>query len=72
MAREDSHRNRYRETVCRACRLSGVRFTWRNRLRYQLGKVAVWVWISVGATALVLLMWLFELMVTLQPAKLLE
>jgi hypothetical protein len=73
VARKDSHRNRYREIICRPCALAGARFTWRNRLRYQLGKVAIWVWIPVGAAALVLLLlWLAELMVMLEPVKLLE
>jgi hypothetical protein len=50
----------------------GVRFTWRRRLRHQLRRSVLSVWLVLAATGLALLaVWLFEFMRLLQPAKLL-
>jgi hypothetical protein len=70
--RQDCHRNRYGELVCRTCQASGVRFGWFNQLRYQMGKAGTLAWVLLGATALVLLLlWLFEVLLLLEPGKLL-
>ena len=36
VAREDCHRNRYGEYICKSCQSKGIRFTWPNRLRDYL------------------------------------
>ncbi|MCP5261244.1 MAG: hypothetical protein H6929_07805 [Rhodoferax sp.] len=70
--RRDCHQNRYGELICRSCQAMGVRFTWRRRLRHQLRRSVLSVWLVLAATGLALLaVWLFEFMRLLQPAKLL-
>ena len=36
VVRQDCHRNRYAQYICRNCQAKGVKFTWFNRL----GKIA--------------------------------
>jgi hypothetical protein len=43
IARQDCHRNRYAEFICRKCQRAGVRFTWRGRLRYWSRQTRVWI-----------------------------
>ena len=58
--RTQCHKNRYEEYICAPCAASGVKFTWRNRIRFRLGGVAVVVGAVTLATSLVLLLlWAF-------------
>ncbi len=45
--RQDCHRNRYGEYICRACQAAGFKFTWRHLLaqHFKTGfrKYALWV-----------------------------
>jgi hypothetical protein len=70
--RKDCHRNRYDEYICRSCQDAGIRFSWRKRLRYQLGKASLSLWVLFTVTAVLLLgSWMFELVRLLRPEKLL-
>ncbi len=70
--RQNCHRNRYGEFICRACQASGIRFSWLRRLQHAVGKLGLAVWVFLGAMAtLLLLAWLFEVVRVLQPEKLL-
>ncbi len=55
VSRADCHRNRYRELICHACQARGVRFTWRNRMHHHGRMLMIGVWITLGLTALGLL-----------------
>lgn len=76
VSRQDCHRNRYDELICHACQASGVRFSWRRRVRHlfgRAGRAGLAVWLLLAATALLLLgAWLFEMVLVLQPGKLLS
>jgi hypothetical protein len=57
VARQDCHKNRYAEYVCRSCQEAGIKFTRAGRLRYwtkgPLRKVARGL-VYVGLTLLVM------------------
>jgi hypothetical protein len=53
--RQDCHKNRYGEYVCRACQASGVRFSKRSGWRYWLSLAPVIILWSVVVTALITL-----------------
>ncbi|GEM_PF-1662790 len=59
VARDDCHKNRYQEYICKSCQRRGVRFTWRNRLR-QVGKrtLLLTMFGSLGAGLVFLLLWI--------------
>ncbi len=54
--REDCHRNRYGEYICRKCRVAGITFTWHQRLRHL--KKMMLPWLLLGLLVLsFLVMW---------------
>jgi hypothetical protein len=63
--REQCHRNRYGELICRACQLSGVRYTWRQRLRYFGKKAPRYAVVGLAVfVALLLLIMFFYLILS--------
>lgn len=71
LPRKDCHRNRYNESICRSCQAAGLRYTWRGRLQYLLGRAGLWLGIGLGSLALVLLLaWAFQLLLALDPVAL--
>ena len=66
--REQIHRNRYREYICRECRARGVRFTWRRRARHEWqkfrkakGRTVAWI-LAVCAAVVLTLLWIAQVM----------
>lgn len=58
--REDCHRNRYREYICKSCQAKGIRFTWSNRLRDYSKRSAVTLSVIAIACAIgMLILWAF-------------
>ena len=58
--RTQCHRNRYAEYICAPCAAKGVRFTWRNRIRFRLGGIALVVGaVTLAASLVLLLLWAF-------------
>lgn len=58
--RDDCHRNRYHEYICKSCQANGIRFTWRNRLREYSRRSALTISIVAIASAVgMLILWIF-------------
>ena len=58
--RDDCHRNRYNEYICKSCQAKGIRFTWGNRLREYSRRSAVTLSIVAIASAVgMLILWIF-------------
>ena len=58
--RDDCHRNRYNEYICKSCQAKGIRFTWRNRLRAYLRRSALTLSIVAIASAVgMVILWVF-------------
>jgi hypothetical protein len=56
--RQDCHKNRYGEYICRTCQSSGIRFSRLAGWRYWGSRAPVIILSSIGATALIaLLIW---------------
>jgi hypothetical protein len=58
--REDCHKNRFGEYICRNCQEAGIKFTWKQRLR-QLTKTTVRriVWSLTFTAIAVVFVWMF-------------
>lgn len=70
-ARTDCHRNRYGELICHACQKTGVKFTWRRRLRLAIKKTPLYLGIGLAiAAAVLLLSWLLHLLSLTEPLRL--
>jgi len=62
--REDCHKNRYGEYICKKCQGAGVRFTRAHRLLYLQ---AWWeprrlFWLTVTVVAVLVLLWFYFLL----------
>ena len=60
VAREQCHRNRYSEYICKSCQAKGIRFTWPNRLRdYSRRSIVTLTVIAICGAIGMLILWLF-------------
>ena len=60
VSRDDCHRNRYNEYICKSCQAKGLRFTWNNRLRNYARRSAVTLSVvTVSAAIGMFILWIF-------------
>lgn len=60
VSREDCHRNRYNEYICKSCQAKGIRFTWHNRLRDYARRFATTLSIVAVSGAIgMFILWIF-------------
>jgi hypothetical protein len=56
--RQDCHKNRYGEYICRTCQASGIKFTRLHRSLYWNKPLVVWfLWLAVGTLLSLLIFW---------------
>ena len=60
VSREECHRNRYHEYICKRCQTKGIRFTWRNRLREYARRSVITVSIvAISGAVGMFILWMF-------------
>ena len=60
VSRQDCHKNRYKEYVCRTCQAAGIRYTRAARLTYWLQRMPfVILWSLIGTALIALAIWAF-------------
>ena len=58
--RQDCHRNRFAEYICKTCQSAGIKSTWRRRAKHITKKFTLRAGRWVGAALLVVvLIWMF-------------
>lgn len=67
--RKNCHRNRYGEMICHACQRTGVRFTWRQRLRLARKWAPLYAGIGLAVAVLVALFFWFLYLASLPESQ---